>query len=95
MDYLWNNTDTIIPKKGDFSFIVNMTISFTLTHDYNMLNYYKLWGLLDESNYGILNNSKIIFYNRHTQESFDNNITFLKYIYIYGWVEFVIKCLNS
>ena len=83
-----------MPKRGDFSFIVNETISITLTHDYNKLNEYNLWGLLEESNDSIINSTRVIFYNRHTQESFDNNITFLKYIHEHGWVEFVIKCLN-
>ena len=82
-----------MPRRGDFSFIVNETISITLTHDYNKLNEYNLWGLLE--NDFLINSTRVVFYNRHTDITFNNNITYLKYIYLHGWVEFVIKCLNS
>lgn len=94
-DNLWNNSNNIMPKQGDFSFIVNKTISATLTYDYTMLNLNNLWELLNGKNKAILKATNFLFYNRHTPESLENNIFFLKYIYYNGWVEFVIKCLNG
>jgi hypothetical protein len=93
-DDLWNDANSIMPKLGDFSFIVNETISTTLTYDYNKLNNYDLWGLLEKKNKKILKASVCVFYNKHTPESLKHNITFLKHIYTHGWAEFVIKCLN-
>ena len=93
-DNLWNDSDNIMPQVGDFSFIVNKTISATLTYDYNILTNYKLWGILNGKNKGIIKAANCVFYNKHTPESLKNNITFLKHIYKHGWTEFVIKCLN-
>ena len=93
-DDLWNDSNSIMPQRGDFSFIANKIIMTTLTYDYNILTNYNLWGLLEAKNKGIFKATKCVFYNKHTPESLKHNITFLKHIYNYGWGEFVIKCLN-
>ena len=97
-EFSWSDSE-IIPKIGDFSFIINPFIQKYLTHDYAFFKSLKLFG------YGILKDPKdfnsrslklfrLSCYPHHTDETYQHSLLVLEHIIIDGWTEFVINCLN-
>jgi len=88
----------ILPVIGDFSIIPHKFIRESITHDFKFFNSCDLWYLLDLPKFidkAIILNIKKHCHPKHTNESFIGNLYALRYIYKYGWTEFVFKLQNQ
>ena len=90
------NIDEIDYLIGDFSFIKNKNCKESLIYDYNLINKLNGWEYL-KNNYDktFWNKLNFLFYPKHTQETFKNNINHLEFIAQNNWTEFVIHYFNE
>ena len=89
----------LFPPVGDFSIIENEFYRKSLTFDYCFVKNCHLWNIFTFYNDLKENDPfkiflKDNFYSLHTNETFENNMFYLEYIYLYGWSEFTIKISN-
>jgi len=99
MSFLCENfPDTdIIPARGDFSIVLNQNNRYSLTHDFDFIEKNNLWHIF-QFRYHEIFPVKIFLRNNlceiHDDTTFENNLFFLKFIYLNGWTEFIIRVLN-
>ena len=97
-DGVWSDTE-LLPKFGNFSFIIDSNTRNYLTHDYNFFKTLKIYGysiLKEPKNFNgrILKLLRLNCFPYHTTETFQHSMLMLEYIINYGWTEFVINYLN-
>ena len=98
MEHVFTDAE-LVPERGDFSIILNSFFKKSLTFDFHFVEHNKLWNIFDnylsyDDNHPLKLFLKDNCYKFHNDDSFENNMFYLEYIYLNGWTEFVIQVLN-